>query len=59
MNKITNEELAVIRKYASALGLKEIKSKKSVVKKPRTAQQIAADKERMARLRAMQKPKGK
>jgi hypothetical protein len=53
MNKISDEELAVIRKYAKALGLKEIKSKKSSVKKERTPQQIAADKERMAKLRAM------
>lgn len=40
MNKISNEELAVIRKYASALGLKEIKEmkpKKSGVKKERSA----------------------
>lgn len=59
MNKISDEELAVIRKYAKALGLKEIKPKKSGVKKERTAQQIAADKERMAKLRSMQKPKGK
>ena len=37
MNTISAEELAVIRKYASALGLKEIKPKKSRVKKERTA----------------------
>ena len=53
--QIPEEELAVIRKHAQALGLQEAKPKAVRAKKERTEEQKQADVEKMAKLRELRK----